>query len=216
MKRFAFASIVTLFAPACEGDSRVAHSGPKIERDGLELAARQLLGLHNGHDELAEKFSTPGRAKSSKKRATALVERMEWFRAAVGFCSDYQLYRSFGPKRARFVFHCERGQLEALIGVDDDGRVNELRTGARGVAPPERVWVAAERWLESPDAEVKAEGCRLNRVHLGSVSGALFVLSCPEGEKTLIIDKLDRDGEPRRVVVIDHAMDEWRMPADVG
>ena len=88
-----------------------------------------------------------------------------------------------GPRRAQFLYHCERGQLEALIGLGEDGRVNTLLTGARGVNPPAEVRAAAERWLASPAAEPEAEHCRIDRVDLGRLHGALFELVCPAARR---------------------------------
>lgn len=140
---------------------------------------------------------------------------MAWFREAVGTCDRFELYRDHGPKRARFLYQCERGQLEAFIGLDHHGRVKKLLTGARGVAPPSEVRDAAQRWLDSPAAEVDAKDCRIDRVHLGAVSGALFVLACPSGEQTLKVE-LDRHGDVRHVSVVGPALDEWRVPSEVG
>jgi hypothetical protein len=208
MKRLGLVSLVLLLATACGDEPSVDDDlEPAVERDPLDQAARELQLLHNGHDMLAMKFP--------KRSPQKLVERMEWFRGAVGTCDRYERFETFGPKLVRFLYHCERGQLEALIGVDDNGRVNELRTGARGIDPPMRVRQAANRWLESADADAAVKDCHIDRVHLGSVSGALFVLSCPAGEKTLIFE-IDREGEPRRMEIIDHAKDAWRVPANVG
>jgi hypothetical protein len=199
MKRLGLASVV-LFTAACRAE-------PAPERSELEQAAHELQQLHNDDEQLTEHFF---------RHSTALDERMAWFHEALGSCDRHELYRSYGPNRARFLYHCERGQLEALIGLDDHGRVNKLLTGARGVNPPARVREAAERWLESPAATAgKASGCRIDRVDLGSVSGALFVMVCPTGEKTLVID-LDRNGEIRRSFIEDVALDEWRVPESVG
>lgn len=200
MVRFGVMLALVPLLVACKGDPQTS------QRSELEQAAYELQLLQNGNDMFAARFAN---------HPTPLVERMAWFRAAIGTCDGFELYRSHGPKQARFLYHCERGQLEARIGLGEDGRVKRLLTGARGVAPPERVRTAAERWLESPAAEAEAKGCRIDRVHLGSQSGALFVLVCPTGEKTLLMD-LDHSDVPRRVWVVDDALDEWRVPAEVG
>lgn len=200
MKRSGLALV--LLMTACASD-------PPVEReplDDLDQAAHDLLEIHNGEELFAVRFP---------KHGTGLAERMAWFREALGTCDRYELYRSHGPSRARFLYHCERGQLEALIRLGDDGRVDRLLTGARGVAPPAAVRAAGERWLDSPAAQAEAKDCRIDRVDLGAVSGALFVLVCPSGEKTLKVE-LDRHGQPRHVSVIGEALDEWRVPSEVG
>lgn len=199
MKWLGRASILLLLA-SCQSEP------PPVERSELEQAAEALLQLHNGDEGSAARFA---------KHPASMVHRMAWFREQIGACDRYELYRSFGPERARFVYHCDRGQLEALIGLADDGRVKQLLTGARGVNPPTEVRAAAERWLDSPDAAAEADGCRIDRVHLGSVSGALFVLVCPDGEKTLKTE-LDHGGMPRHIEVFDRALDEWRVPVHAG
>jgi hypothetical protein len=194
-------AVVSLLA-ACESDP------PPLERSELEQAAYALQQLQNGSDMFVVHFS-------DKWLGSPLIERMAWFREAIGTCDRFEPYRSHGPKRARFLYHCERGQLEAFIRLDDHGRVATLLTGARGVAPPAQVRAAAQRWLDSPAGEAAAKGCRIDRVDLGSLSGALFVLVCPTGEKTLKLE-LDRHGEVRHASVSDEPLDEWRVPSSVG
>ena len=180
----------------------VVVTSPRHEPDPLDEAARTLMELHNEGDEsLTERFDT----------GLPMLELTTWLHEQIGNCRDYELYRAIKPNRARFLYECERGQLEAEMRVDAKGRVTKLRIGARGLEPPAEVRTAAKRWLASPEGRAEAADCHIDRVDLGNSRGALFVLGCPTEEKTLLID-LDLEGDIRRLKVIDHATDEWRIP----
>jgi hypothetical protein len=133
----------------------------------------------------------------------------------------------------RFVFECERGQLELYVGIDAaTGEVERTLIGARGVEPPAEVRETAEQLVALANGEsatmpalagdldqaavhkqfdeVSALGrCTIDRVHLGSLGGARFVLECANGSTTMTLG-LNRQGALRRFFYTKGAADTWR------
>lgn len=184
------------------------------------------LSLHNDwDDETARALWGP--------KVITMEELTTWFHDQVGPCNGFSPMEVENDLEARFVFECERGQLEIRFGVDGStGEVEHLLAGARGINPPVHVRQAAEHLvalangdptfepgidskLDTIDiqevlAKIAARGpCKIDRVHLGSARGARFVLECDKGPMTLLVD-LDAHGSLRRFSAVKGAADKWR------
>jgi hypothetical protein len=197
-----------------------------------ERAAASYLAFHNDGDREA------GRAVWGPE-VDKFDPMMEWFRDQVGSCSGFSPMDVTDSLHARFVFECARGQLELYVGVEaTTGEVEKLLIGARGVEPPAEVRATAEQLVALANsepatqpslaehldqAEVQAQfdvisalgRCTIDRVHLGSLRGARFVLECANGSTTMLVD-LDRRGALRRFSFTKGAADTWRNELTVA
>jgi hypothetical protein len=201
-----------------------AHAPPSAEQ-----AAAGYLAVHNDRDR------DVARALWGE-RADEIEALIGWFRAQVGRCYGFEPMRIKNQLDARYVFACERGELEVQLRVDPEtGAVRHTLFGARGVEPPAEVRRAVEQLIarandesaalpalakrlklsdvETQLAAIARHGqCRIDRVHLGAGRGARFVLECTEGSATVTLDLTER-GSVRRFFVHDGAQDTWRRNA---
>ncbi len=167
-----------------------------------------------------------------------LREQFEWFASVVGECGPPELLRVVSGTRARFVFRCETGELEAEIVLADPSAptMTGLLSGARGVDPPEPVIAAAHRvlalyhafdatkvpalfeddWdpvaLEAALAEARADfgRCTLGEPDLARHRGALFDLACEAGPRLLKVELDDEDDRIERLFFSDPRPDAIR------
>jgi hypothetical protein len=191
-----------------------------------ERAAATYLTIHNERDHEA------ARALWGDK-VIDLEPLTEWFRAQVGSCSDFSPMHVTSDLDARFVFECERGQIELELRLDAATGVSKRTLiGARGVEPPAHVRGVAEQLVALANGEpatvptlaarldrtdlqaqvdvISTQGrCTIDRVHLGNGRGARFVLECANGSRTMLVD-LDRHGALRRFSSSEGAADTWR------
>ena len=172
-------------------------------------------------------------------RAPVYAPRFAWFREQVGACTSAAPIRVVDPTKTRYVFDCERGQIELFVAVRDGaipegkGVLEQTLSGVRGVDPPAAVTNMGEALLltiERPSGEralpeldgragerlaeavayLEAHGpCHIDRVHLASDTGALFILACEDGESTMIVE-LDEQGELERLQINPKPLDTWR------
>jgi hypothetical protein len=197
-----------------------------LHESSAERAAATYLTIHNDADHEA------ARALWGDK-VDDLEPLTEWFRAQVGPCSDFSPMHVTSDLDARFVFECERGQLELEVRLDAaTGVSTRTLIGARGVEPPAHVRRAAEQLVTLANGEpatvpplaarldradlqaqldvISGQGrCTIDRVHLGNGRGARFVLECANGSRTMLVD-LDRRGALRRFSSVEGAADTWR------
>lgn len=191
-----------------------------------ERAAAGYLAVHNDHErDVAHALWG--------EQADEIEPLIEWSRAQLGSCHGFEPMRINSQLDARYVFACERGQLEVQLRVDPEtGVVRRTLFGARGVEPPPEVRRAAEQLvarangepaalpalakrLKSSDVDaqlavIAGHGqCEIDRVHLGNGRGARFILECTRGSATLTLD-LTEHGTLRRFFVHDGAKDSWR------
>jgi hypothetical protein len=191
-----------------------------------ERAAAAYLAIHNDWDE------ETARAMWGDK-ADHFHESIEWLRAQVGTCTGYSPMHVTNELQTRFVFDCQRGQIEFEPRVDEKtGKINRSRLGVRGVEPPAHVRQMAEQLVALANGEPAIEPvitgkldqtevravldmiaergpCRIDRVHLGGERGARYVLECAEGSTTMLVD-LDDNGALRRFAAEKGAADKWR------
>jgi len=153
--------------------------------------------------------------------AEAMKRSFEWYREQLGNCGEPK-HVGGSSADAEFVYECETGMLDAVLGVDDaDVRVRRVRTGARGVPAPDRVADAAraavglhnewedevfearfgeryrnkhgDRMVEFLSRSRGAHGrCELGEVKAATIRTALYGLDCENGHRTLSIG-VDRD-----------------------
>lgn len=150
--------------------------------------------------------------------------QLAWMRERVGECGPPAPMASGTATSARFSFVCERGVVEALLGVADPEAetVSHMRTGVRDTAPPPRVHDAGSRYtalIEAWDPETfehsfaqsfrdklgdgmpefterlrdKLGACEIGPVDLASATGAVFVLDCEHGRRTIALELNDED-----------------------
>lgn len=185
------------------------------------------MALHNQWDgEAAQSLWGP--------RAARYEPMLAWFRDQVGTCTKFSVMRRHDDLRARFAYECERGAMEVELEISDNTqRVKHTWFGARGVEPPADVRQMAEHVValaegapgtepmltsRLPAKEFQAQlaalsrqgSCNIDRVHLGMLRGARFVLECTHGPMNLLV-QLDDDGALERLGVNEGAADEWRM-----
>lgn len=197
-----------------------------MREPSAEQAAANYLAVHNDRDpEAARALWGP--------KALQHDPILEWFREQVGSCSDFSPMHVTDDLHTRFVFDCERGQLEVDLRVDETtGEVERGLYGARGIEPPAHVRETAEQLVALANGDpateptlaatldqddmreqlelISAQGrCRIDRVHLGTARGARFVLECTNGSLTMLVD-LDRAGALRRFGSTKGAADKWR------
>lgn len=148
-----------------------------------------------------------------------LEESLDWLRARLGDCGEPAPMR-VGSGQSRFLYPCERGELEVGF-VEDDGsdRLRSLLLGARDVEPPAAVRRAAENALRLVDAwdperfgdsfadafdaeEMEAffaetretrGPCTLEGVDLANPRGALWFIACAKGPALMKTDLGDDD-----------------------
>jgi hypothetical protein len=180
---------------------------PGTDPPALILDAADLLP-----ELLAEWDDDLYRALFEERDAEAMRESFLWYREQLGHCGDPQ-HTGGTTTDAEFSYQCDGGVFDAVLGADDtDVRVRRLRTGARGVPPPERVMAAAhdvvalhnawddalfEARFSERDRESTAEffdrireelgPCSLGRVKVAAIRTALYALDCENGERTLSI-----------------------------
>jgi hypothetical protein len=197
-----------------------------VHESSAERAAATYLSIHNDGDHEA------ARALWGDK-VVDLEPLTEWFRAQVGTCSDFSPMHLTNDLHGRFVFECERGQIELELRLDAATGVSKRTLiGARGAEPPAHVRRVAEQLVALANGEqatvpplaarldradlqaqldvIAAQGqCTIDRVHLGNGRGARFVLECANGSRTMLVD-LDRHGALRRFSSSEGAADTWR------
>jgi hypothetical protein len=196
------------------------------EPPSAERAAAVYLAVHNEWDEEA--------ARALWGPMTERVHgSIDWLRAQVGSCTDFSPIHAKSELQARFVFECERGQIEFEPRVDKyTGELQHYFLGARGVEPPAHVRQTAEQLVALANGKpaiqptttekfdqtevravldtISAQGpCRIDRIHLASGRGARFVLECAEGSMAMLVD-LDHHGAIRRFAADKGAPDTWR------
>ncbi len=153
-----------------------------------------------------------------------LQELFDWYGGVLGRCQPPQPFLVRDQQRARFLFPCEHGHLEAELRLDDEGNIVRMLQGARGVDPGTAVLEAAERVMQLLDtwdeqvflatfgdgfaademrpflAEFQAEWgpCELDDIDLANARGALIDLACAQGPRMMKID-LQHDDDRIRV-----------------
>jgi hypothetical protein len=229
MMRAYFLPCVLLVAVACTAHDNTSDEAPELS---AERGAAAYLAFHNERDQEA------GRVVWGPE-VDKFEPMMAWFRDQVGSCSGFSPMDVTDELRTRFVFECERGQLELYVGVDAaKGEIERLLIGARGVEPPAEVREAAEQLVALANGDpatdfpladsldqaemhkqldvISALGrCAIDRVHLGSLRGARFVLECANGSTTVLVD-LDRLGALRRFGFSEGAADTWRTESTLA
>lgn len=220
---------VLALALACSGSSAEGPSGEVLR------VASDYLRVHNDDDAMVAQSLWGARTEEAR-------ERVAWFREQVGECHGMDTMRVVNEHQARFVYRCERGELEIGFRVGpDSGRVTGMWSGARGVEPAPQarrtldhvVALASGEPVTGGDLVLRGMGsqqleaqldalagmgrCEIDRVHLGSNTGGLFVLACEQGSPTVVID-VDAVGAIERLKVFDHPLDAWRdpSPSDLG
>ncbi len=214
-------ALVTLALGARPGPAAVDLTDRTAAAEPLDLAIRGLPGLLlrfdvARHDAL---FSAP--------KAAADPPLFAWFVDQVGACDPATPMFRRSALNARYLFPCERGEIEAELDLDAaTGKIRKLHIGARGKAPPARVRQAADdalalmtRWdrdvfsrrfsskFEIDEfAPFLAEfrdrwgACRIAAVDLGSRAGALYDLDCAGGRRLMIVG-VREDGRISRFVL---------------
>jgi hypothetical protein len=210
----------------CTSLVAVACSSHGVSKPSAERAAAMYLEIHNDRDHEAARALWGA-------DADALEESVEWLRIQVGSCTDFSPMRVTNDLHTRYVFECDRGQIELELRVDEvTGVAVHTLIGARGVEPSAEVRETAEQLVALANGEPTIEPeifasldedemrthlvtisekgwCRIDRVHLGNARGARFVLECSEGNVTLLVD-LNRAGALRRFSASNGAADTWR------
>jgi RNA polymerase sigma factor (sigma-70 family) len=189
---------------------------PTAPTDVQREAIENVAALYREFDETRYRtaFDVP-------EESWILREQLEWFASAVGECGEPEPLEIASETSARFVFRCETGELEIEIALVDatTPRMRGLRSGVRGVDPPEVVRVAAERALalyhdydaavvpglfeekfdpveveaELADARAKWGACTLGDVDLARHRGALFDLHCESGLRLMKVELAEDD-----------------------
>jgi hypothetical protein len=159
-------------------------------------------------------------ARPSPETGAKLAERVEWFRQRLGECQPGQPASVADAEHARFIYTCERGQLEATFTLDARTlKIDGVAIGARDTEPEPAVLAAAQgvvalerAWdLElfrrtfgerhEPEkvrtflAGVLANRgpCRLGEADRVSARGGLFALHCEQAERLLKVELDDDD-----------------------
>lgn len=159
-------------------------------------------------------------AAPSPEQKNQLEERIEWFRNHLGDCGTGKPLTITDAESARFVYECEKGQLEAGFSLDPQTlRVAGVAIGARNLEPEKVVHEAAlnfvsllqewnlglfeltfskkyqpeqvRRFLE--DVRSNRGICRLGESDLVSARGGLFALNCEQATRLLRIELDDND-----------------------
>src|SRR5690606_20748549 len=80
-------------------------------------------------------------------------EYFVWMRARLGGCGDGEPMNVANEFRARYIYQCERGHLEAGFEIDDEtGKIPGMLLGARGVPLEGAVQEAADAVMRLFDA----------------------------------------------------------------
>lgn len=149
-----------------------------------------------------------------------LDESLEFLRPQIGECDQPEPIVVQGPQRARLLYPCERGSVEAtLILEQGSDKLEGILFGGRDIEPNPAVTEAAqlvlaliihwdrERFLagfteafdegETRDffASVRAERghCTLDGIDLASAQGALWFIECDNGPALLKVSLDDDD-----------------------
>ncbi|EDM78727.1 hypothetical protein PPSIR1_12118 [Plesiocystis pacifica SIR-1] len=149
-----------------------------------------------------------------------LDESLEFLRPRIGACDQPDPIVVQGPQRARLLYPCERGSVEAtLILEQGGGKLEGILFGGRDIEPNPAVTEAAqlvlaliihwdrERFLagfteafdegETRDffASVRGERgrCVLDGIDLASAQGALWFIECDSGPALLKVSLDDDD-----------------------
>ncbi|MEM6995494.1 MAG: RNA polymerase sigma factor [Myxococcota bacterium] len=190
-------------------DSDESPSGPKPAALLLDVADVLPDLIAEWDDDLYGSLFEPRDAEGMRRS-------FQWYREQLGDCGPPEHVGGSGAS-AEFVYQCETGMLDAVLGADDsDARVKRVRTGARGVPAPERVAAAAraavglhnawddevfetrfsERYRDKADGRTAAfledsrrelGPCELGEVKAASIRTALYGLDCEHGHRTLSI-----------------------------
>lgn len=204
---------------------------PPPERAHAAPAARDAPGgPSDAQREAIEAFAALYREFDEKRYRTAfavpdeswvLREQLEWFASVLGECGAPEPLEIASETSARFVFRCETGELEVEVALVDPttSRMRGLRSGVRGIDPPEVVLLAAERSLALyhafdaslvpalfeekfdpaeleqglADARAKWGACTLGDVDLARHRGALFDLHCEAGLRLMKVELAEDD-----------------------
>ncbi len=189
--------------------------------DPLDAAARELLAIYARWD--AERHDALFTRPASKRDERLFT----WFKDQLGECRTAAPMFRRTELNARYVYACERGELEVELHLDAaTSKIGRLFIGARAKEPPADVRAAADdalallaawdrntfdrRFTDSfePDAfkrflvdfRERWGTCRLADVDLGSERGALFNLACERGERLMSLSLSD-DGRIRRFLL---------------
>lgn len=171
------------------------------------------------HDAFVQEVKTDG-----------IAEMIDWFRLQVGDCTSHEAIHTGGAGQARFLYACERGELEVGFQSDREQpeKLRRMRLGLRGVEPMDGVreaaagavslitdwdrprfeglfaasWNADEMEIWFADVHAERGACRLGDVDLAGPRGALWFLDCEAGP-ALMKTTLDDDDRIRRFFIHD-------------
>lgn len=187
----------------------------------LESAAHDLLALYRRWDDARHD------ARFAAGDADRLARRLAWFKDQLGECAPGEPLFRRSDLLGRYLYTCERGQLEAEFTLDaTSSKVRKLYTGARDLQPPAPVLTAAGRALDLlaawdgdafphlfgpafaagpferflADVRARWGACRIAGVDLASERGALLDLACERGDRLMILDLAD-DGRIARFLL---------------
>ncbi len=170
---------------------------PVLDANDLPRVASEYVAIFNDLDSWDEARVTALFAKPSKAKAQR--EHMGWMHAQVGDCGEMQPIWQVGTSRARYGFHCERGDLEVHLRLDKQGNIAGVISGVAGVEPTAPVAeafktvLAAMPWREAvagqhawgdgimPRWARKRGQCELDRVRVVSQYVGMFDLRCEHG-----------------------------------
>lgn len=171
-------------------------------------------------------------AEISKNSPSLMEESFVWLRASLGECGDGEPMVVRNESRARYIYPCERGHLEAEFAVDaDTGKIPGMLMGARGVPLEDAVRAAAEAVMRLFDAwdpelfhrtfnaekfdmedtkellvETRSEfgACTLGEPDLVSARGALIHLNCEQAVRLMKVELGPLDDDRIRILWIDN------------
>jgi len=200
----------------------VASAGPLLPaglraRDSEAETAPQAETLWS----LYQRWDADGFAELMRGGASdaELDETLEWFHERLGECAAPEVLSISDDGSVRWVYPCADGELEAQLGLDEDGNVRKLMMGAHRIDPPPDVHAAAEAvlslqrgWNDTVFTTFFSESfereetrayldtftaewgtCAFEGIDLGGPRGALIDVTCTNGPRLLKVQLGDDD-----------------------
>lgn len=195
--------------------------GPRQPTFDQDQAAVKIAELFND-------FDLDAAAAIYEKPSVGMEEWFLWLRARLGECGNGEPMNVVDARRARYIYTCERGRLEAQFDINPDtGKIPGVIMGARDVPIEDAVREAAEtvmklyeRWdpelfkntfndkfiAEETrkfllDERSKYGACSLGEPDLVSARGTLIHLECERGRRLMKVE-LDQKDDRIRILWI--------------
>jgi hypothetical protein len=192
--------------------------GPSLDQ---ERAASKIVELFN-------EFDLEAAGALYEKPSIGMEEWFLWLRGRLGQCGSGQPMSVVDATRARYIYTCEHGRLEAQFDINlDTGKIPALVMGARDVPIEDVVRAAAEtvmqlydRWDQALfersfgekfeaakiqqfllDVRAKWGDCSLGEPDLMSARGAMIHLECERGQRLLKVELGQEDDRIRTLAI---------------